>query len=269
MRLAPAGPSGSRPGRPDSSGIAHSRPGGKGADPGRRGHDREWNRQKVAEGERQAPEQRCRGQSRERQTDDASERERRPETAERRRPRHSMRVAGLAVPDHRTAERQAGHEHCEAKGRDRAEQERERHLDRRAREEAPGRRHSAHGAPGQQDVRRPASFGARYMPRNVRYRPTASAGREAAGSSPSEKLHGASAIISVMAGTPRNIRIAQASWKRLIGFKARQPEEPPILHVALAPAQVAGRELEHGRRVLLPASALRPAARAPRSRPCA
>ncbi len=54
---------------------------------------------------------------------------------------------------------------------------------------------------------------------------------------------------------PRNIRIAQVSWKRLIGSSPGKPSSLTVLHVALAPAQVAPREFEHGRRILLPAPA--------------
>ena len=52
-------------------------------------------------------------------------------------------------------------------------------------------------------------------------------------------LSGGSAIISVKAGTPRNIRIAQTSWKRLIGRRPGKIEQLQILQVAVAPAQVA------------------------------
>ena len=60
----------------------------------------------------------------------------------------------------------------------------------------------------------------------------------------------------IQAGEPTNIRIANTSWYRLTGCSARQAQEVPVLHVALAPAQVAADELDQRRRVLLPAVVL-------------
>ena len=59
---------------------------------------------------------------------------------------------------------------------------------------------------------------------------------------------------AIHAGAPRYITIAKASWQRLTGSEAGQPQEMEILHVALAPAQIAPDEFDQGRRVLLPAA---------------
>ena len=59
----------------------------------------------------------------------------------------------------------------------------------------------------------------------------------------------------IQAGDPMNIRIAKSQLIAADRQQARQPQELPVLHVALAPAQIAPDEFDQRRRVLLEARA--------------
>ena len=124
-------------------------------------------------------------------------------------------------------------------------------------DEAHACRHSAASRPASAGCRRSPRAWARDTSRRTAHRAPPPARRDSRRWPRSSiTFTGSSAIISVQAGRPRNIRIAQTSWKRLIGFRPGQVEQLQILQVAEAPAQVALGEIEHGRRVLLPAAHL-------------
>ena len=61
------------------------------------------------------------------------------------------------------------------------------------------------------------------------------------------------ASIRIQKGAPRYMKIALTSWKRPMGFSPGTGEQAQILHIALAPAQIALDEIRQAGRIFLPA----------------